>query len=174
MIVFLAGGCNFILQSRYVRSHPRLPPCVFPRMCLIFFPSAFRRLPEGQIESMWSVFATRLREGWSSPTDVDDEGDRSGSGGGGVERYLLAREVDAELFVLFLRNLHVTSSVASAVGRLCTSLAKEVIVCFHFASRPPGMRMSDVGVSDSTRAACARCGKTRSERQNTRKCCKRT
>lgn len=41
-------------------------------------------------------------------------------------RHLLAREVEAELFVLFVRNLHVTSSVASVVGNLCTSLAGEV------------------------------------------------
>lgn len=41
-------------------------------------------------------------------------------------RHLLAREVEADLFVLFVRNLHVTSSVALVVGKLCTSLAKEV------------------------------------------------
>lgn len=78
----------------------------------LFSASAFRRLPEGQIESLWEVFAVQLREGWSR--------------GGGRGGELLAKEVDAELFVLFVRNLHVTSSVASGVGRLCTSLAEEV------------------------------------------------
>ena len=83
----------------------------------LFSASAFRRLPEGQIESMWDVFAVQLREGWSA--------------GGGSGGELLAKEVDAELFVLFVRNLHVTSSVASGVGRLCTALAEEVrLFCF--------------------------------------------
>lgn len=64
---------------------------------------------------MWGVFAVHLREGWN------------GGGGSDVGRSeLLAREVDAELFVLFVRNLHVTSSVASPVGKLCTELAHEV------------------------------------------------
>lgn len=64
---------------------------------------------------MWEVFAVHLREGWN-------RGSSRRSGGSD----LLAREVDAELFVLFVRNLHVASSVASAVGKLCTSLAREV------------------------------------------------
>lgn len=61
---------------------------------------------------MWEVFAVQLREGWGR--------------GGGSGGELLAKEVDAELFVLFVRNLHVTSSVASGVGRLCAGLAEEV------------------------------------------------
>ncbi|CAM9214789.1 unnamed protein product, partial [Hapterophycus canaliculatus] len=81
--------------------------------CTAALGRAFRRLPEGQIESMWGVFAVHLREGWN----------RGGRDAGRSE--LLAREVDAELFVLFVRNLHVTSSIASAVGRLCTGLAEE-------------------------------------------------
>lgn len=63
---------------------------------------------------MWEVFAVHLRQGWN-------RGSSTSSGG-----ELLAREVDAELFVLFVRNLHITSSVASAMGKLCTSLAEEV------------------------------------------------
>lgn len=83
-----------------------------------FSASAFRRLPEGQIESLWDVFAVQLRDGWSS--------------GGGSGGELLAREVDAELFVLLVRNLHVTSSVASGVGKLCTGLAEEVGHVLYF------------------------------------------
>lgn len=94
----------------------------FDRQPFISFFStrAFRRLPEGQIASMWEVFAVHLHEGWNRGRSSS-----SGSNSGGGDE-LLAREVDAELFVLFVRNLHVTSSVASAVGKLCTSLAQEV------------------------------------------------
>lgn len=42
------------------------------------------------------------------------------------EKVMLARELDGDLFVLFLRNLHVTSSVAVGVGVLCSRLAEEV------------------------------------------------
>ncbi|CAM9653967.1 unnamed protein product, partial [Ectocarpus sp. 13 AM-2016] len=87
--------------------------------CAVALGRAFRRLPEGQIASMWDVFAAHLREGW-----------KQGAGGGGGRNDLLAREMDAELFVVFVRNLHVTSSVASAVGALCSSLAEESLRSF--------------------------------------------
>ena len=100
---------------------------------------------------MWNVFAVHLRESWNRPAaaaaaaatatatahaadtaDIDAAmgGRGNGCGGGGGEGGggLLAMDVDAELFVLFLRNLHVTSSVASCLGKLCTGLAQEVRV----------------------------------------------
>ncbi|CAM9855257.1 unnamed protein product, partial [Ectocarpus sp. 6 AP-2014] len=91
--------------------------------CAAALGRAFRRLPEGQIASMWDVFAAHLREGWN-------QGAGGGGGGGGGRNDLLAREMDAELFVVFVRNLHVTSSVASAVGALCLRLAEESLRSF--------------------------------------------
>lgn len=73
---------------------------------------------------MWDVFAAHLRESWDRPAAAAATGSSDEGGGGG----LLAMDVDAELFVLFLRNLHVTSSIASCVGKLCTGLAHEVRV----------------------------------------------
>lgn len=79
---------------------------------------------------MWEVFAGHLRASWKSlsTTAASAPGDEAASGfaAEGVGGGDLARELDAELFVLFLRNLHVTSSVASGVGKLCTKLAREV------------------------------------------------
>lgn len=89
---------------------------------------------------MWHVFAVHLRAGWVSAatTSVNakevvvdkgvgaqEEVDVSDTGGSRETR-LLARELDGEIFVLFLRNLHVTSSVAGGVGELCSRLAEEV------------------------------------------------
>ncbi|CAM9790800.1 unnamed protein product, partial [Ectocarpus sp. 4 AP-2014] len=96
--------------------------------CAAALGRAFRRLPEGQIASMWGMFAAHLREGWNQSAD-------GGGGGGGGRNDLLAREMDAELFVLFVRNLHVTSSVASAVGALCVSLAEESLRSFGLPLR---------------------------------------
>ncbi|CAB1100685.1 unnamed protein product [Ectocarpus sp. CCAP 1310/34] len=93
--------------------------------CAAALGRAFRRLPEGQIAPMWDVFAAHLREGWNQGA-----GCGGGGGGGGGRNDLLAREMDAELFVVFVRNLHVTSSVASAVGALCSSLAEESLRSF--------------------------------------------
>lgn len=86
---------------------------------------------------MWHVFAVHLRATWTPPADgttagvwaVDDaEGavGQSDAHGDERERRLLAWELDGELFVLFLRNLHVTSSIAAGVGELCAMLAEEV------------------------------------------------
>ena len=75
---------------------------------------------------MWDVFAAHLRRSWNRPVAAAAAATGgSGEDGGGD---LLAMDVDAELFVLFLRNLHVTSSIASCVGKLCTGLAQEVRV----------------------------------------------
>lgn len=137
-------------RTRYFRSSRRPPsvphhaqppnPPVLPCMPAAVFLRAFQRLPEGQIESMWHMFATHLREGWTRSSSLfhaspatstvvvgDASSVASGSvvGGAGGDD-LLAREVDGEVFVLFVRNLHVTSSVAQGVGKLCTSLAEEV------------------------------------------------
>lgn len=71
---------------------------------------------------MWCLFVDHLRGTW----EFSLEGGGSAVGGERYWRHLLTREVGAELFVLFVRNLHVTSSVALVVGKLCTSLAKEV------------------------------------------------
>lgn len=105
---------------------------------------------------MWSVFAVHLREGWTRPIcgggggrggERGSAGERAGGGNSGIGGNgdeLLAKEVDAELFVLFLRNLHITSSIASGVGGLCASLAEEVCVqttCFigySYATRSGG------------------------------------
>lgn len=77
------------------------------------------------------MFAVQLREGWGR--------------GGGTGGELLSKEVDAELFALFVRNLHVTSSVASGVGRLCAGLAEEVghpLFCLEmFGASPASMAL---------------------------------
>ena len=123
---------------------------------LAFAGSAFRQLPEGQIESMWNVFAVHLRESWKHPAAAASTataistatgagsatgamgGRGSGGGGGDGDAALLAMDVDAELSVLFLRNLHVTSSIASCVGKLCTRLAEEVRRVKRFYPLHPG------------------------------------
>ncbi|CAM9386727.1 unnamed protein product, partial [Scytosiphon promiscuus] len=106
--------------------------------CTAALGRAFRRLPEGQIESMWDVFAAHLREGWN----------RGGTDVGRGE--LLAREVDAEMFVLFVRNLHVTSSVASPVGKLCTDLAHESLRSFGLPLQQAAAAAAAVAASGST------------------------
>lgn len=88
---------------------------------------------------MWDVFAVHLRSAWTSlaatPATKEMEVDgvegqgaeeNDAAAAGSREEVLLARELDGDLFVLFLRNLHVTSSVAAGVGVLCSRLAEEV------------------------------------------------
>ena len=88
---------------------------------------------------MWCVLADHLRESWkrlqhnnadAGAADADATSSTSPKAeatvGAPATGYPLAREIDAELFVLFVRNLHVTSSVASVVGELCENLAEEV------------------------------------------------
>lgn len=75
---------------------------------------------------MWYVFASHLRKGWTRPLPTATTIADASAVVGGSKDELLARELDAELFVLFLRNLHVTSSIAAGLGELCSSLADEV------------------------------------------------
>ncbi|CAM9371733.1 unnamed protein product, partial [Ectocarpus sp. 8 AP-2014] len=118
--------------------------------CAAALGRAFRRLPEGQIASMWDVFAAHLREGWNQGAG---DGGGGGGGGGGGRNDLLAREMDAELFVVFVRNLHVTSSVASAVGALCSSLAEESLRSFGVPLRQAAAAAAAVAAASSPPAS---------------------